>query len=167
MTLKVAELHHCAVRIPPGPDAVGAALRFYNDVIGLESDHVPWDRAGENQRINAGSHAQVHLVPGVQKKTLATGDFDLSSPHFAFAVTSIDEAQGELDRLEVPYRVVHGRLGPQPDRVAPARNLSLHRACPRGRRPGAGVGHGVVCRHARIHRGRRAPVALGRRAAPQ
>ncbi len=46
MTLKVAELHHCAVRIPPGPDAVGAALRFYNDVIGLESDHAPWDRPG-------------------------------------------------------------------------------------------------------------------------
>ena len=106
MTLKVAELHHCAVRIPPGPDAVGAALRFYNDVIGLESDHVPWDRAGENQRINAGSHAQVHLVPGVAKKALATGELDLSSPHLAFAVAAIDEAQAELDRLEVPYRVI-------------------------------------------------------------
>ncbi len=70
MTLKVAELHHCAVRIPAGPDAAGAALRFYNDVIGLESDHVPWDRAGEDQRINAGSHAQVHLVPGQARKTL-------------------------------------------------------------------------------------------------
>lgn len=130
MTLRVAELHHCAVRIPPGPDAVGAALRFYNDVIGLESDHAPWDRAGENQRINAGSHAQVHLVPGLAKKALATGELDLSSPHLAFAVTSIDEAQAELDRLEVPYRVVHGRLGPDSRRVFlvdPAGNLiELH-----------------------------------------
>ena len=117
MTLKVAELHHCAVRIPPGPDAAGAALRFYNDVMGLECDHVPWDRPGEDQRINAGSHCQVHLVPGLQRKALATGELDLSSPHLAFAVTSIDESQAELDRLEVPYRVVHGRLGPDSRRL--------------------------------------------------
>ena len=32
-----SELHHFTVRIPPGPDAAGAALRFYNDVLGLES----------------------------------------------------------------------------------------------------------------------------------
>src|SRR5688572_33257255 len=105
MTLKVAELHHCAVRIPPGPDAVGAALRFYNDVLGFESDHVPWDRAGENQRINAGSDAQVRLVPGVATKALATGELDLSSPHLAFGVATIDEAQAERDRREVPGRV--------------------------------------------------------------
>jgi class 3 adenylate cyclase/catechol 2,3-dioxygenase-like lactoylglutathione lyase family enzyme len=117
MTLKVAELHHCAVRIPPGPDAAGAALRFYNDVLGLECDHVPWDRPGEDQRINAGSHCQVHLVPGLQRNALATGELDLTSPHLAFAVTSIDEAQAELDRLEVPYRVVHGRLGPDSRRL--------------------------------------------------
>ena len=130
MTLKVAELHHCAVRIPAGPDAAGAALRFYNDVIGLESDHVPWDRAGEDQRINAGSHAQVHLVPGAARNALATGELDLASPHLAFAVMSIEEAQAELDRLAVPYRVVHGRLGPDSRRVFladPAGNLiELH-----------------------------------------
>jgi catechol 2,3-dioxygenase-like lactoylglutathione lyase family enzyme len=130
MTLKVAELHHCAVRIPPGPDAAGAALRFYNDVVGLESDHVPWDRPGEGQRINAGSHAQVHLLPGAPAKMLATGELDLSAPHLAFAVMSIDEAQAELDRLEVPYRVAHGRLGPDSRRLFladPAGNLiELH-----------------------------------------
>jgi class 3 adenylate cyclase len=48
---------------------------------------------------------------------LATGELDLASPHLAFAVTSIDEAQAELDRLEVPYRVVHGRLGPDSRRL--------------------------------------------------
>jgi class 3 adenylate cyclase len=105
------------VRIPPGPDAAGAALRFYNDVIGLESDHVPWDRPGESQRINAGSHAQVHLLPGAPATLLATGELDLSSPHLAFAVLSVDEAQAELDRLAVPYRVVHGRLGPDSRRL--------------------------------------------------
>jgi class 3 adenylate cyclase len=130
MTLKIAELHHFAVRIAPGPDAAGAALRFYNDVLGLESDHVPWDRPGEGQRINAGSHAQIHLVPGATKAALATGEFDLSSPHLACAVISIDEAQAELDRLTVPYRVVHGRLGPDSRRLFfadPAGNLiELH-----------------------------------------
>jgi class 3 adenylate cyclase len=129
MTLKIAELHHFAVRIPPGPDAAGAALRFYNDVLGLEADHVHWDRPGEGQRINAGSHAQIHLVAG-SPKTLATGEFDLTAPHLACAVPSIDDAQAELDRLAVPYRVVHGRLGPDSRRLFladPAGNLiELH-----------------------------------------
>ena len=130
MTLKVAELHHLAVRIAPGPDAAGAALRFYGEILGLECDHVPWDRAGESQRINAGAFAQIHLIAGAPKSTLATGEFDLSAPHLAFAVTAIDEAQAELDRLAVPYRVMHGRLGPDSRRLFltdPAGNLiELH-----------------------------------------
>ena len=84
MTLKVLELHHLAARIAPGPDAAGAALRFYGDVLGLECDHVPWDRAGESQRINAGANAQIHLISSAPKGTLAAGEFDLSSPHLAF-----------------------------------------------------------------------------------
>jgi class 3 adenylate cyclase len=130
MTLKIAELHHFAVRVAPGPDATGAALRFYGEVLGLECDHVPWDRAGEGQRINAGAFAQIHLIAGAPKNTLAAGELDLSAPHLAFAVTSIDEAQADLDRLVVPYRVVHGRLGPDSRRLFltdPARNLiELH-----------------------------------------
>src|SRR5262245_53264079 len=129
MTLKIAELHHFAFRIPPGPDSAGAALRFYNDVLGLESDHVPWDRPGEGQRINAGNHAQIHLLQG-GPRTLATGELDLTAPHVACAVASIDEAQGELDRLAVQYRVLHGRLGPESRRLFfadPAGNLiELH-----------------------------------------
>jgi len=78
MTLKIAELHHLAVRITSGPDAVGAALRFYSDVLGFESDHVPWDRPGENQRINAGAHAQIHLVPGTPKAALGNGEMNES-----------------------------------------------------------------------------------------
>lgn len=130
MTLKIAELHHLAVRIAPGPDASGAALRFYGDVLGLECDHVPWDRPGEGQRINAGAFAQIHLIAGAAKNTLAAGELDLSAPHLALAVASIEETQVELDRLTVPYRVVHGRLGPDSRRLFltdPAGNLiELH-----------------------------------------
>jgi class 3 adenylate cyclase len=129
MTLKIAELHHFSVRIPPGPDAAGAALRFYNDVLGLPSDHAAFDRPGDASRINAGHHAQVHLLPG-SPKALASGELDVTAPHFACAVMSIDEAQAELDRLTVPYRVVHGRLGPESRRLFladPAGNLvELH-----------------------------------------
>jgi class 3 adenylate cyclase len=117
MTLRVAELHHLAVRVAPGPDAMGNTLRFYGEVLGLDSDHVPWDRPGEGQRINAGAHAQIHLLAGIPRSSLATGELDLSAPHVAFAVVSIDEAQAELDRMGVPYRVVHGRLGPDSRRL--------------------------------------------------
>ena len=110
MTLRIAELHHFAVRIPPGPDAAGACLRFYNDVLGLESDHANSDRPGDPNRLNVGHHAQLHLQPGMAR-TLAGGELDVTAPHLACAVESIDEAQAELDRLAVPYRVVHGRLG--------------------------------------------------------
>ncbi len=130
MTLKIAELHHLAVRIASGPDAAAAALRFYNDVLGLECDHVPWDSPGERQRINAGSHAQIHLIPSAQNSALAGGELDVTAPHIACAVASIDDAQAELDRLVIPYRVVHGRLGPDSRRLFladPAGNLvELH-----------------------------------------
>lgn len=129
MTLKIAELHHFTLRIPPGPDAAGAALRFYNDVLGLESDHAASDRPGDAYRINAGHHAQVQLQPGIAR-TLGSGELDVTAPHLACAVMSIDEAQAELDRLAVPYRVVHGRLGPDSRRLFladPAGNLiELH-----------------------------------------
>lgn len=111
MTLKVAELHHLAVRIPAGPDAAGATLRFYAEVLGLECDHAPFDRPGDEARINAGSNAQLHLTPAPKSPT-SGAELDGTAPHCAFAVASIDDAQAELDRLEVPYRVVHGRLGP-------------------------------------------------------
>ncbi len=150
MTLKIAELHHLAVRIAPGPDAAAAALRFYNDILGLECDHVPWDSPGERQRINAGSHAQIHLIPGAQKGALAGGEVDVTAPHLACAVASIDDAQAELDRLVIPYRVVHGRLGPDSRRlflVDPAGNLvELHQlgTCRCTARAREGVGQARV-----------------------
>jgi class 3 adenylate cyclase len=105
-------------------------LRFYHDVLGLESDHAASDRPGETQRINAGAHAQIHLIPGAAKAALGAGDLDVGASHIACAVVSIDEAQAELDRLAVRYRVVHGRLGSESRRLYfadPAGNLiELH-----------------------------------------
>lgn len=111
MTLKIAELHHHAVRVAPGPDAAATAQRFYAEVLGLESDHAPWDRPEDGPRVNAGATAQIHLVPAA-RATPVPGEFDPSAPHVALAVVAIDEAQAELDRLAIPYRIVHGRLGP-------------------------------------------------------
>jgi class 3 adenylate cyclase/catechol 2,3-dioxygenase-like lactoylglutathione lyase family enzyme len=146
MTLKIAELHHLALRVAPGPDAVAAVQRFYGEVLGLESDHAPWDRAEDGTRINAGVGAQIHLVPGTARDRPSPGEFDPSSPHLALAVVSIDEAQAELDRIAVPYRVVHGRLGPDSRQlflVDPSGNLvELHQLgtcrCTARSRNGAG-----------------------------
>ena len=64
MTLKIAELHHFTVRIPPGPDAAGAALRFYNDVLGLPSEPRCWIHA-----VSVGeSAAAVPLVEGIRQR---------------------------------------------------------------------------------------------------
>src|SRR5512134_2382387 len=106
MTLKIAELHHHAVRMAPGPDAASATLRFYREILGLELDQAPRDRAEDGQRLNAGPGAQIHLVAPPTRGTPAPGEFDPHAPHVAFAVAAIDEAQAELDRLAVPYRVV-------------------------------------------------------------
>lgn len=150
MTLKVAELHNFAVRIGPGPDATGAALRFYGEILGLACDRAPWDRAGDSPRLNAGAYAQLHLLPGSQKSVRAAGELDFTAPHCAFAVTSIDEAQAELDRLEIPYRVLHGRLGPDSRRLFladPAGNLvELHQlgTCRCTARAREGVGQARV-----------------------
>lgn len=150
MALKVAELHHHAVRIPPGPDAAAAVRRFYGEVLGLDTDAAPWDRPEECLRINAGGAAQIHLVV---QSTLpaAPGDFDPTAPHVALAVASIEDAQAELDRLAVPYRVVHGRLGPESRRLFvtdPAGNLiELHQRdrCRCTSRARIGLGQARVC----------------------
>jgi class 3 adenylate cyclase len=150
MTLKIAELHHLALRIPPGPDAAAASLRFYGEVLGLEADQSPWDRAEDGQRVNAGPNAQIHLMPGAPRNAARAGEFDPATPHLALAVHAIDEAQAELDRMEVPYRVVHGRLGPDSRQLFltdPAGNLiELHElgSCRCTARARNGVGNSRV-----------------------
>jgi len=146
MTLKIVELHHHAVRIASGPDASAASLRFYGEVLGLEPDPAPFERGDEHCRLNAGSNAQIHLATSAARHKLAPGEFDPHASHVALAVDSIDEAQAELDRLAVPYRVVHGRLGPDSRQLFltdPAGNLvELHQlgTCRCTARARSGVG---------------------------
>ena len=54
MTLKIAELHHFAVRIPPGPDAVGAACASTTTCSGSNRPR-PWDRPGDDLPHQRGS----------------------------------------------------------------------------------------------------------------
>jgi len=149
MTLKVVELHHHAVRIAPGPDATAAMRRFYGEVLGLEADAAPWDRPEECLRINAGSSAQIHLLSQPARQP-PPGEFDPTAPHVALAVASIEDAQAELDRLAVPYRVVHGRLGRDSRRLFvtdPAGNLiELHQqdSCRCTARARSGLGQARV-----------------------
>ncbi len=149
MTLKIVELHHTALRTPSGPDAAAGILRFYGEVLGLESDQAPWDRAEDGQRLNAGPAAQIHLA-GAARARDAPGELDPAAPHVALAVAAIDEAQAELDRLAVRYRVVHGRLGPESRQLFltdPAGNLiELHQigTCRCTARARSGIGHARV-----------------------
>ncbi len=41
MSLKVVELHHHAVRVPPTRMAAADARRFYTEVLGLGADDAP------------------------------------------------------------------------------------------------------------------------------
>ncbi len=151
MSVRIAELHHHALRIAPGPDAAAAAQRFYSEVLGLETDLAPGDRADDGRRLNAGANGQIHLVATVARTRPAPGEFDPAAPHIAMAVATIDEAQAELDRLSVPYRVVHGRLGPASRQLFvtdPAGNLiELHQlgTCRCTERSRSGVGQARVC----------------------
>ena len=150
MTLKILELHQVAVRIAPGPDASGAALHFYDEVLGLEPDRVPWERADEGHRLSAGPSAQIRLIQGLPNRFLAPGELDLTGPHLALAVSAIDETQAELDRLGIQYRIAHGRLGPESRRlyiVDPAGNLiELHQVgtCRCTARARSGIGQARV-----------------------
>ena len=131
MTLKIAELHHLAVRITPGPDAAGAALRFYSDVLGSNPITCPGTAPVKASASMPAPTPRFTSSRATPKAAPGNGEFDMTRrPHMACAVASIDDAQAELDRLTVPYRVVHGRLGPDSRRLFladPAGNLiELH-----------------------------------------
>lgn len=129
MALKVVELHHLAVRV--APTRSGEARRFYTTVLGLGADDGPSAVPGMgNHQINAGSAAQIHLIDGAGSAADLSDGLDPSAPHVAFAVASIADAQAELDRLAVPYRVLAGDSGPDSQQLFltdPAGNLvELH-----------------------------------------
>jgi class 3 adenylate cyclase len=129
MSLKVVELHHHAVRVPPTRSAAAETRRFYTDVLGLGADDGPLP-GQQGHQINAGSAAQIHLI-GVTGMTADPGSgIDPTAPHVALAVTSIAEARSELDRLGVRYRTMPGGSGPESQQLFladPAGNLvELH-----------------------------------------
>ena len=130
MAIKILELHHHAVRAAPGRPGAAASRRFYSEILGLDPDEAPWDAGEGGQRINTGRASQIHLIPAPEEPGALRTPIDPTAPHVALAVLSIDEAQSELDRLSVPYRVVHGRLGPDSRQVFitdPAGNvIELH-----------------------------------------
>lgn len=117
MPIRILELHHHAIRVPPTREGAAAVHDFYRDVLGLAPDegrpNVP---SFPGSWLNAGSHAQVHLGP--------------SEPHVAFAVEDIAEARRELQRLDIEHRVLEGPVGTGSERVFlrdPAGNLlELH-----------------------------------------
>ena len=130
MSLKVVELHHHAVRVPPTRSAAAAARRFYTEVLGLGTDDGPSQPGQQGHLINAGTAAQIHLI-GVIGMTIDPGTgIDPTAPHVALAVASIAEARTELDRLGVRYRTMPGGSGPESQQLFltdPAGNLiELH-----------------------------------------
>ena len=131
MSLKVVELHHHAVRVPPTRMAAAEARRFYTEVLGLGADDGPSAPPGQQgHQINAGPAAQIHLI-GVNGMTIDPGTgIDPTAPHVALAVASIAEARAELERLGVRYRTMPGVSGPESQQLFladPAGNLiELH-----------------------------------------
>jgi class 3 adenylate cyclase len=82
--------------------------------------------------LEAGEHAQLHLIGAEGRLTELGGGIDPSEPHVALAVPDIVMARAELDRLGVPYGVLEGRNGAGSEQVFlrdPAGNLvELHAA---------------------------------------
>jgi class 3 adenylate cyclase len=131
MSLKVVELHHHAVRVPPSRTAAADTRRFYTEVLGLGADDGHSAQAGlTGQRINAGPTAQIHLIGLIGTTPDPGSGIDPTAPHVALAVASIAEARSELDRQGIRYRTMPGGNGPESQQLFltdPAGNLvELH-----------------------------------------
>jgi class 3 adenylate cyclase len=131
MTIKVVGLHHCGVRV--APDAADAVARFYAEVLGLSADPGRPEVPGvPGHWLDAGEHAQLHLIGAAGRIVDLGGGIDPSEPHVALAVPDVATARAELERLGVPYGVLAGRDGPGSEQLFlrdPAGNLiELHSA---------------------------------------
>ncbi len=133
MPIKIVDLHHHAIRVAATQQAADRAREFYEQVLGLNADTGrPEIKGVPGHWINAGPHAQVHLM-GAEGALMDLGlGIDPSAPHVAFAVEDIAEARAELERLGIDYRILHGVVGPGSEQVFlrdPAGNLvELHQA---------------------------------------
>ena len=64
MAIRILELHHHAVRVPPSQEAAERTRDFYRDVLGLGTDPARPDIPGvAGFWVNAGSQAQVTVIP--------------------------------------------------------------------------------------------------------
>jgi len=133
MAIRILELHHHAVRVPPSQAEAERSRDFYRDVLGLGTDPGRPDIPGvPGFWVNAGSQSQVHLMGANGSLVDLDGGIDPSAPHVAFAVADVAEARAELDRLGIGYRVLQGLVGPGSEQIFlrdPAGNLvELHQA---------------------------------------
>lgn len=105
MPIRIVEVHHCGLRIEPDVEAVEKARAFYGDVLGLQPDPGRPDFSDlPGFWLNAGEHAQIHLMAaeGLHPKAKGPGQ-DPTLPHIAFAVEDIQATARELDAMDVPY----------------------------------------------------------------
>ena len=101
MSLKVRELHHQAIRVPPGQ--AGEVQSFYEDVLGMETGPNRPDVPIPGAWMNVGG-AQIHIVGAEGTSSFAESpERDPTRPHAALAVDSLTEARSELERLGVKY----------------------------------------------------------------
>lgn len=131
MPIRIIELHHFAVRVPPSQEAADRSRAFYADVLGLSTDDGrPEIRGVPGHWIDIHGRGQVHLMGAAGPVMDLGGGIDASEPHVAFAVADIAEARAELDRLGISYRVLRGIVGPAAEQLFfrdPAGNLiELH-----------------------------------------
>jgi catechol 2,3-dioxygenase-like lactoylglutathione lyase family enzyme len=135
MAIRVLELHHHGLRVPF--EKLEEANRFYTDVLGLQPDRsrpeipfVPgsWMYVGGEGKPST----QIHIIGsnGAPPPWAKSKEQDPTRFHVALAVENIHETCAELDRLQVPYWIIEGLVGPQSRQVFlddPAGNLiELH-----------------------------------------
>lgn len=134
MSIRVLELHHCGVRVPPGK--LEAVNRFYTDVLGLDPDlnrpeipYVPgsWMFVGKEGKPTT----QIHIIERDGPPPWAqSAEQDPTRFHVALAVDDIQKTRDELDRLGAEYWVIEQLVGPRSVQVYlndPAGNLiELH-----------------------------------------
>lgn len=132
MTIRVLELHHCALRVGPTAAAADEVRDFYSRVLGLGTDAGRGQLGVPGHWLDVGSQAQVHLMGAAGRLMDAGFGIDPSEPHVAFGVASVAAARAELERLQVPHAVLAGTAVPGCEQIFlrdPAGNLvELHEA---------------------------------------
>jgi catechol 2,3-dioxygenase-like lactoylglutathione lyase family enzyme len=108
MAVSVLELHHHAMRIPPGQTA--QVQDFYENVLGFEADPTRPSIStipGAWMHVGRYGTSQVHLIGVGDGPSPIAQDRrrDPARPHIALAVDDIEVARKELERLEVPHWV--------------------------------------------------------------